>query len=648
MARKKAEPSEEDLKLKTTWSSRLERGKRHQKENSKHWLPNERLIFGIGPDGDNEDDADLAYGWGLFKALETAIYVQDPDFYIESKFQADPEIARRLTDIVRTDVKDMDLKSTGGLMLLDTFVYGYGAGVEILKTDQKFVRFPEGSPLVQEGLVQQDSIASIPTVQNYDINRIHPKDILFDPKGTRLDLSDHGWVALAFYPTLVDLQNDPSFTLPDKPEALQEASQTTRTDKAEGSRHGAWPIKSVETDVNFKTICVWEIWDKPNQKIVYMADSGNHILGTKNWPCKFQIGPRSLFPVTLMAMHANPKGFYPKAEVSLVKRQLERLNNVEKQMDGYFQNRWRKHVAPASLLSNDAVANFTDLSGAHSIILIEPDELGAFIGPTGNAAQLDLSRLVAQIPDPMVQQDYFVRKSTLEQDISQILGYGPSDRGGLPQTRSAREAVMINDSKQQKLVKRSDAIADFYRWMMEKHLLMMQATMAVERAARKWEPAKGLSEWFKYDKDSIQGDFAFVVYAGSSGPRSTETKKQAELQMFQTIVPFLQQEGTSIYPALERLANVYQWEGIDALFANGKMEMKNLAASAAMFAQGQVPPEKFLEQVARAVQANLSNNDLAEVKNFLSQGISGSGGQPQTGKGMRGDPGTPNAGTGAM
>ena len=647
MSRKKAEPSEEDLKLKTVWSSRLERGKKHQRENSKHWLPNERLIFGIDSSGDNEDDADLAYGWGLFKALETAIYVQDPDFYVESKFQADPDVARKLTDIVRTDVKDMDLKSTGGLMLLDTFVYGYGAAVEVLKTDQKFVRFPAESPLVREGLVKEGDIANIPTVQNYDINRIHPKDILFDPKGTRLDLSDHGWVALAFYPTLVDLQGDPSFTLPDKSDALQEASQTTRTDKAEGSRGGAWPIKSVETDVNFKTICVWEIWDKPNQKIVYMTDSGNHILGTKNWPCKFQIGPRSLFPVTLMAMHSNPKGFYPKAEVSLVKRQLERLNDIEKQMDGYFKNRWRKTIAPATFFSTDQIANFVDTSGAHSVILVAEDELDAFAGPTGKG-QVDFSRLVVQQQDPMVQQDYFVRKQTVEQDIQQILGYGPSDRGGLPQTRSAREAVMINDSKQQKLVKRSDAIADFYRWMMEKHLLMMQATMAVERAARKWEPAKGLSEWFKYDKESVQGEFNFVVYAGSSGPRSTETKKQAELQMFQTVVPFLQQEGKSIYPALERLANVYQWEGVDQLFANGKGEMKNLAAAAAMFAQGQVPPEKLLEQVARTVQANLSNNDLAEVKNFLAQGISGQGGQPTAGKGMRGDPGTPNAGTGAM
>lgn len=647
MARKKAEPSEDDLKLKTVWSSRLERGKKHQKENSKHWLPNEKLIFGIGPDGDNEDDADLAYGWGLFKALETAIYVQDPDFYVESKFQADPDVARKLTDIVRTDVKDMDLKSTGGLMLLDTFVYGYGAAVEVLKTDQKFVRFPADSPLVKEGLVEEGDISSIPESQHYDICRTHPKDVLFDPKGTRLDLSDHGWVALAFYPTVADLEADPGFKLPEKTEGLQEASQTTRGDRTEGSRGGAWPIKSIETDPSFKTICVWEIWDKPKQKIIYMTDSGNHVIGTKPWPCKFQMGPRALFPVTIMAMHPNPKGFYPKAEVSLVRRQLERLNAIEKQMDGYYQNRWRKHVAAAGVFSPDAIANFTDTSGAHSLILVEPDELGALVGPSGDSTKLDLSRLVYQIPDPMPQQDYYVRKQGIEQDISQILGYGPSDRGGLPQTRSAREAVMINDSKQQKLVKRADAIADFYRWMMEKHLLMLQATLSVERAARKWEPAKGLGEWFKYDKESIQGEFNFVVYAGSSGPRSTETKKQAELQMFQTIVPFLQQEGKSIYPALERLANVYQWDGIGELFANGKGEMKNLAAAAAMFAKGQVPPEKLLEQVARAVQANLSNNDLAEVKSFLSQGISGAGGQVSP-KGMRGDPGTPNAGTGAM
>lgn len=645
MARKKKEPSEEDLTLKATWASRLERGKRHQKANSKDWLPNEKVIFGIDPNGDNEDEADLAYGWGLFKSLETAIYVQDPDFYVESKFSAQPDVARRLTDIIRTDVKDMDLKSSGGLMLLDTFVYGYGAGIEILKTDQRFVRFPAGS---MDGLIEEDTEVGIPTVQNYEIVRVHPKDVLFDPKGTRLDLADHGWVAIAFYPTIASLQADPGFTMPENLDSLDEATQTSReAGKSEGGGGGRWPGKKFEEDPNFKTICVWEIWDKPNQQIVYMADSGNHILGTKPWPCKFQIGPREVFPLTLMAMHSNPKGFYPKAEVSLVRKQLVRLNKLEIEMDGYFRNRWKKHAAPATLLSHDQAAHFADTSGEHNILLIEKDELDAFIGPTGNAAQLDLSRLVVQLPDPMIQQDYYVRKAGIESDISQILGYGPSDRGGLPQTRSAREAVMINDSKQQKLVKRSDAIADFYRWICEKHLLMLQKTMSVERAARKWEPAKGLSEWFNYDRDMIQGQFNFVVYAGSSGPRSTETKRQAELQMFQTVVPFLQAEGKSIYPALERLANVFQWEGIDQLFANGKMEMKNLAAAAALFGEGKVGPEQLLEQIARSVQANLSNNDLAEVKNFLSQGITGSGGQVAS-KGMRGDPGTPSAGTGAM
>ena len=647
MARKKAEPSEEDLKLKTVWSSRMERGKRHQKENSKHWLANEKLIFGIDREGDNEDDADLAYGWGLFKALETAIYVQDPDFYVESKFNADPDLARILTDIVRTDVKDMDLKSTGGLMLLDTFVYGYGAGIEVIKTDQKWVRFPSDSALVREGLVSEDEDVPAPEAQAYEITRIHPKDILFDPKGTRLDLSDHGWVAIAFYPTVADLQNDPGFRLPEKLDNLQEASQATRDGKQEGTTAGRWPVKSVETDPNFKTICVWEIWDKPNQKIIYMTDSGNHILGEKPWPCKIAVGSRNLFPVTVMAMHPNPKGFYPKAEVSLVKRQLERLNKIEKEMDGYYRNRWRKHVAPASLLSEDQSAHVVDTAAAHSLILLEKDELDAFVGPTGNSAQLDLARLVIQLQDPMVQQDYYIRKQGIEQDISQILGYGPSDRGGLPQTRSAREAVMINDSKQQKLVKRADAIADFYRWACEKHLLLLQKTMTVERAARKWKPAGGLSEWFTYDKDKIQGQFDFVVYAGSSGPRSTETKKQQILQEFQTLAPFLQAEGKPMFPLLKQYASVMGWDNIEELFGNGRMDMKNLAIASAMFAQGKVPPEGLLDSIAKAIQSNLSQTDMAEVKQFLSQGLTGTGGQVAA-KGMRGDPGTPPAAAGGM
>ena len=86
---------------------------------------------------------------------------------------------------------------------------------------------------------------------------------------------------------------------------------------------------------------------------------------------------------------------------------------------------------------------------------------------------------------------------------------------------------------------------------------------------------------------------------------------------------------------------------MDQLFANGKMELKNLAAASVLFRQGKVASEQFLEQVARALQSNLSNNDMAEVKAFLQQGVTGAGGQPAA-KGMRGDPGTPNAGTGAM
>ena len=646
MARKKSEPSEEDLKLKSKWGARLERGKRYQEANCKDWAKNEKLVFGINPYGENEDDAELAYGWGLFKSLETAIYVQDPDFFVESKFNADPDTAKRLTDITRTDVKDMDLKSSGGLMLLDTMICGYGLGVEIIKTDKKFVRFPAGSI---GGLIEEDTDAEMPVEQSYEVVRVHPMDSLFDPRGTKLDLSDHGWVAHAFYPTIAELQGDESFRLPEKLDSIAEATQTTRPYGASGERPSVGRgSKSEESDPNFKTCCVWEVWDKPEQKIHYFLDSGYHYLGTKPWPCKLKIGPRSLFPATVMAMHPNPRGFYPKPVISLVRRQLEKLNKIEADMDGYYKNRWKKHLAPASWFTNDTITHLTDTTAEHSVILVEKDELDAFVGPS-STGQVDMQRLVVQMQDPMVPQDYYVRKQGIEQDIQQILGYGPSDRGGLPQTRSAREAVMINDSKQQKLVKLADQIADFYREFCSKHLLLLQSTMAVERAARKWPlPASGMAEWFKYGKEAILGDFAFNVYAGSSGPRTTETKKQMAQQELSMLAPIFQAEGKSIYPLLRKYGSVMGWDDIEEMLGNGKAEIKNLAAASAMFAQGQVGPEKLLEQIARAVQANLSNNDIAEVKNFLAQGISGSGGQPSTGGGMRGDPGKPSAATGAM
>ena len=646
MARKRSEPTEEDQKLVSVWSTRLDRSKKYQDANSKHWVPNEKLIFGINANGDNEDDAELAYGWGLFKALETAIYVQDPDFYVESKFNSDPGTAKLLTDIIRTDVKDMDLKSTGGLLLLDTFVYGYGVGIETIRTDSNFVRFPPESALVREGLVKEGEEMKVPADQDFEICRIHPKDALFDPRGTRLDLSDHGWFACAFYPTISELQNDPGFTLPEKLDNIEEATQTTRVTEGSGNRDR--PGRKGESDPNFKTCCVWEIWDKPNQEILYFLDSGYHFLGKKPWPCKLKIGPRALFPATVMAMHPNPKGFYPKAVVSLVRRQLERLNKLESDMDGYYRNRWKKVLAPAEWFSGDQVQHLVDTKAEHSVMLVEKDVLDQFVGPQGKA-QVNMGQLVVQLQDPMVPQDYYVRKQGIEQDIQQILGFGPSDRGGLPQTRSAREAVMINDSKQQKLVKLADNIADFYRWTCEKHILLLKNTLAVERAARKWpQPASGLAEWFTYGKQDIQGEFAFIVYSGSSGPRTTETKKQMAMQEFQTLAPIFQAEGKSIYPLLRKYGHVMGWDDIEEMLGNGKQEVKNLAAAAALYDQGKVSGAKLLEQVGRVVQTNLTNNDLSEVKNFLAQGISGSGGQPSTSGGMRGDPGKPSAATGAM
>ncbi len=137
---------------------------------------------------------------------------------------------------------------------------------------------------------------------------------------------------------------------------------------------------------------------------------------------------------------------------------------------------------------------------------------------------------------------------------------------------------------------------------------------------------------------------------GSSGPKTTESRKAAELQLFQTLAPLLMQSGLSIKPAFDRLAYYYDWEDTDELWKNVKGETKAMAALLFAFSQGQAKPEQLLEQATKVVMAGLSQGELGEVQKAVQgQGIPGPGGQPApTPQGLRGDPNALGTAAGRM
>lgn len=610
------------------WGKRLVASKKFQAQYSAGWDENKRLIFSeisTGKEASGQGTPpwatgganQVAYGWGLYEGLETSIYVQTPEIIASAHDPSMQPVARRVTKIVNYDFDQMNVKDIGNLCLLDTFICGYGAVIE--GVESYHVKDEEGK--------NTGDLSG----QEFEIRRIAPLDILFDKGSRRLDLSDCKYIFTAWYPTIDQLKNDPNITdLPEDVDEWPECNEYTRANfpqdggvsERQSSGQGAGQAGS-EKDPSFRTVCVWEVYDKVNHEVLYLTDYFKHyIIGRAPWPANLRFGCRDMFPQTLLYSHPVPGRFYPRPEAELIAPQLREINIVERIISEQSRTKRRKQVTWAGLLSEDQKAKVNDTSVANDLMFLDGTKLQDALGLSGppDSQLYNINNVVGTIEEIKPPQDLIPRYSMLQQEIQHIVGYGPADRGGLPSTRSAREAMMINQRQDARLDKRKSRIEDFNRLLAQKHIRFLQKYASVERYAKLFPDVEGMEEWIKYGRQDIQGDFEFDVVTGTSTPKTTEVKRASELSLFQAISPVLMQSGLSVRPAFERLAEYYEWDGIDQLFQNVKGLAKQTAVGLAAFSKGQLPPEGLLNLVSQLIKAELSPQEFQMLAKQMAGG----------------------------
>lgn len=631
-----------------TWAGRLSRAKSFQEKYKKGWDENKRLIFsemsdpaeGTVPGSGAAKANRVSYGWGLYEGLETAIYVQNPDILVTARDASQRPNALRVKQVVNYDMELMDAKEIGNLCLLDTFINGYGAVIEAVETEHKVDEDGEKTGEVEW--------------QGFGLRRIEPTDILFDPQSKKLDLSDCRYLFVAWYPTIDELRNDPRMTdLPKKLEEFPESSEATRGHSPGASmaleRQAASLIQGQpqgETDPSYKTICVWECYDKVNHKILYITDNKGYIIGEGEWPTNLRFGPADLYPITLLYAHPVPGRFYPRPEAELIAPQLREINITEKMISEDSTTKFRKWITLAGIFTDDQKAKVTDTDLANAMIYVDATQLAEVLGVQKlDPNQVDMRNLVVPIEDVAPKKDLYIRYEMLEKQIQHIIGYGPSARGGLPSTRSAREAMMINAKQDQRLDKRKDRIISFYRLLAMKHIRFLQHHMATERYAKVMSKAGQLTDWMKYSREEVLGDFEFEVVAGTTTPKNTEVKKASVQQMAQLIMPILMQRGQDVRPVVELLAEYWGWDEVDRCFSDVKQHAEALARGAAAFMKGQIPPQELMNLIGRLLMAELTPQEFAMIEKQMNAGKpqmgapgGGEGAPAPEGMGQRGDP----------
>ena len=370
-----------------------------------------------------------------------------------------------------------------------------------------------------------------------------------------------------------------------------------------------------------------------------MLDHSRNIIGESRWPVNLKIGHKSLYPVTVMAMHQQLHTWYPKAEIDLIAPQLAEMNKLEAMMRRDSLTKRRVWATIGGLFSNDQLAKLNELRPANQVMTADWSKVEEMMGVgNSNSPQIDLKNLLVQLDDISMTQDLPVRKQMLEANISHVIGYGPSQRGGVVSTRSAREAMLMAQKQQEKLNRRLDAIDDWSREVIAKHVMFLQQFAYAPQHAKVVDEVSGISDYFRYTKDDLHGQFRFDVIPGSTGPKTTQMKQQAELQLFQAIAPVLQAEGESVWPAFVRLAKAHDWNDVDGLHKGLKNEFKMMAALLAKFKAGQAKPEELIEQASRLTLAGLSQPEIQQVVQLLANEQASAGQRPPQTLRQAGDP----------
>ena len=604
-----------------TWRRRLEASRNNRDAHAARWRENKALLIGRGGIKGFKRGEIVNLAWAAFQTMVGTIYAQNPRPVIRGKKAIFETVAKMVTDIVISDLEDMRSRYVTRLCIGDVFWAGFGLVVEKLQSDVTSVTF-RYTDVAKEDSDESapDNEVEVPVNQRYSLHRMHPESVLFDPVASFPDLSDSMWLGFEFYPTKQELKDDPLFQVNaamlkkmktlEAPPAVADPA-TPRGTKWTNPRNPEEGAPS-ETDEMAQVRCI-EVWDRVNREKVYFADGMDEIIGREPWPIELRVNGELQFPATMLYFNENPDELYPIPEISMIAPQLKQYSVLYRQLLRDTVSKFRKFVVQGDMLQKGHMAKL--ISDKQNVV-ISVDST-----KVGSNQQVKLNDIVMPIQDPQVDRDTGAAMMLAKQSMYEIMGSGDMASGGMRNTRSATEAASLTDFLKQRMTTRTENMDAFFKKLITLHVLFLQETLTEDRTVATTDE-NGLQVWQDYNKQNLQGLFAFDVVAGSSMPQNTETRRQENLAFFQQIAPILAQSGGNVQPFIKWIAPYMSVPGylVDESFNNHKQALQQLALLFAMAHSGaKITGAQVNEAISAAVNTGLSQADLQNAVKLGAQ-----------------------------
>lgn len=589
----------------------LKAAKRHLKKNSAGWTGYNALMRG------RTKRNGIAEAYGLFRSLVSNILTSTPEPYFDAKREEQREITSFLGAAVYSDFKIGKLRNKLERALWQNFPYGFGAIAEQVET--VFIRDEKGERI---GIDKQ----------RFSWKNIPCQDVLFDPDGFDIDLSDHRYIFLAYYRTVLELreakEEDGSPTYKnlgekggrpsiEKLPTANEATRSGNSDTMGGMVTSVDTTKVVDDNPAYHQLRIWRMYDRVYEKVYDLLDADQRCVREADWPMKVRVQGLLHFPVTLLAMNTETDDFYPTPEMELIAPQMVNLGKMNDVLMTDLTTKIRKYIGLSPYLDEDKMGKITDSKRPNNFILTSNVDV---LAQAANAPKIDqAANAIHKLEDIEPSPSLFPGMSEVREQVQNITAYGMASRGGLPQIRSAKEAVRVSDAVMKSMMGRQSKFEEATADIAIYHALLIKAAVPddSERYVRVTDKLTALSTWRKYKPGDIpdEEDMFWDVYVGSSTPQTLDSKKAQFLQQFQIMAPILREEKLSLLPLLYQWAEVFSIRGMDQLLKNPKgaaMEMLAAIVKSA-HAPDEASPDMLLKAGMNVIDAILSGAEKSAV-----------------------------------
>lgn len=470
----------------------------------------------------------LNFIFAYVKTEIPALYLRDPHIKVNPKREASVESAKILELALNYLWRHKKIKRENKKNIQDGKLIGHSW----FKTGYTG----------QTGTVEDGNGNTIETIESEDFFGYRvPWDCIAYNKGAIDPPHDCNWVSHTVWAPLEDVKSNPRY----------KNTERLTAQKKDNNYFNTTDDTTTPNDFDEAMVCLKEVWDIKKRQVFTVSDGiDDYLEAPKPWPYEMKG-----FPFSYLNFNPVNDEPYGLPDVYMFEPQVLELMKIRAMMLDHLKRFNRQLITTPN--------NFS------------PEQKDALmLGVTATVVEAKEPQNVFPIPYPALQTDIYGIEERLKEDMINISGQSPQERGASQKTstRTFGELQQIAKGAENRRGEQIDLVEGFVEEIAAKFVALLQqfADMPYyvrvtgkmpdeimkalsERPSAQMQGAVTSANGFTFTKEDIQGEFDIEVVAGSTAPLDRQNKMAVLMQILEILPQLGAIPGGPVVGAIGRM-----------------------------------------------------------------------------------------------